>query len=515
MEYNQKTEALGARMQAAVCDRTVTTELASDFSLPDYQPEVKRLLRVRATVSPADKYIGAGNAELSGTVDYHILYAGNDGALYCANQTGEYRFSCPVEMTGDFDLGEGICCDVETVADTLSGRVVAPRRLSLKCRLRSRVRMYGTRVLEEHISGNTNDGELQRLKKHAQCARLFVGTSEAIQLGDEILCDAQAENLRVITADAEVYVNEAEAGSGCVNCRGEVALKLLTCMEGSEELPAVQLRKIPFSASVPVDGAEVNCDCIASGVCTELNITVEDGRILCEVAVRLNAHAQRNEELIYTCDLYSTKALTECRYENVLLPCAIKCTGGNFSLNTMLTLEEAGLRREQTVIDMILTPGALNLECENGRYIVTGRCRALAILWSGEEYGAQEFELPFRYETEGSEEEIKDYDCTVTPISCRARMDGERIAIDAEMYVNLATRTEQKHNLLTDAVIGEEIKAGGAAYTVCYPAREDTLWSVAKRYHRAVGEIAQMNPLSGSPAADSADSLDGVSYLLV
>ena len=77
--------------QAQLCDRQIVTELSSDISLPDYQPEIKRLLHVCVNASPVDKYVGSGSAELSGSVDYSILYAGNDGELYCANQTQEYR----------------------------------------------------------------------------------------------------------------------------------------------------------------------------------------------------------------------------------------------------------------------------------------------------------------------------------------------------------------------------------------------------------------------------------------
>ena len=51
------------RMQAPLGERQIVTELSEDFDLPDYRPEIKRLLRVQAKVSPADTYIGAGNAE--------------------------------------------------------------------------------------------------------------------------------------------------------------------------------------------------------------------------------------------------------------------------------------------------------------------------------------------------------------------------------------------------------------------------------------------------------------------
>ncbi|MBQ7336448.1 MAG: hypothetical protein IJW92_08255 [Clostridia bacterium] len=513
MDNYIKEEAC-VRVQAALCDKQVMTELSSDFSLPDYQPEIKRLLRVRATVAPPDKYIGAGSAEFSGTVDYSILYSANDGALYCATQTGEYQFSIPMEMASDFELGDGVFCDVETVPDMTVGRVAAPRRLSVKCRLRSRVRLWGTRLLEERVGGAPTES-IQRLRGSRESARMFVGSGEPLQLGDEILFDAQSENLRVISADGAVYVSEALAGSGSVNCRGEVCLKLLCCRDGSGEAPQVQLRRIPFSQSVMTDGAEVNCDCTARGVCSELNITVEEGRILCEVTVRLETRAQRNETVSYTRDLYSTAADGEVRYRSCVLPKALKCTAGNFSLNTMLSMEEAGIRAGQSIVDLSLLPTVTELECEHGKYILTGRCRCQAILAGEEDFSVQEFEIPFRYETDGTQEKATDYDADVTPISCRARMDGERIAIDAELAVNLSTRGQSAFEMVSEAQFGEGLAAAGASYTICYPSREDTLWSVAKRYHRAVSSIAEMNPLASSPSADAGDSLAGVSYLLV
>lgn len=514
MENYMKEDKKSTRVQATVCDRTVVTELGTDFSLPDYQPEIKRLLRIRATVSPPDKYVGAGNAEFSGTVDYNILYAGNDGSLYCASQTGEYQFALPVELTADFEINDGLICDVATVPDVTVGRVAAPRQLSVKCRLRSRVRMYGTRTLEENVGGAAEDS-LERLVGSTECARVFVGTSDALRLADEIVCDTQAENLRVISADGQVFVSEAGAGSGCVNCRGEVALKLLCCKEGSGEPPYLQARRIPFSGSVPVDGAEVNCDCCAHGICTDLQITVEEGRILCEVAVRLEAHAQRNECISYTKDLYSTTLCGENCYETVELPIACKCINGNFSLNTMLSMADAGIGADQSVIDLTLTPMVTELTQERGKYVLVGRCRAQAIVCSESDVAAQEFEIPFRYEADGGDDAVTDYDVSVTPVSCRARADGERIGVDAELSVSLSTRGSTEARILKEASFGEAFVRPNATHTVCYPAREDTLWSVAKRYHRAVADIARVNPLSEGAAADSADSLDGVRYLLV
>lgn len=514
MDNYKKADRSHARVQAVLCDRTVLTDLTADFSLPDYQPEIKRLLRTRVTVSPPDKYVGAAGAELSGTVDYSVLYAANDGGLWCAMQTGEYQFSVPTEMSSDFDIGEGVICDVDTVSDMCTGRVAGPRKLSIKCRLRSRVRMLGTKLLEESIVGAKED-TVQRLSGSAECCRVFVGTGEPLRLADEILFDAEEGNVRVISAEGEVYINEALAGSGCVNCRGEINLKLLLCKEGSEEPPTPQWRRIPFSQSVLTDGAEVNCVCTAKGVCTDIGITVEDGRILCETAVRIDAKALRNETVFYTRDAYSTAALGQAKYQSCQFPKLIKINEGNFSLNTMLSLGEAGLRIGQNVIDVHLMPTVTELETENGKYILNGKCRCHAVLAGEEDMSSQEFEIPFRYEAEGSEEAVSAYEATLTPLSCRIRMDGERIGIDAELAVSLLTMGESNISYLSEAVFDEPLARTGAYYTVCYPSGEDTLWSVAKRYHRSVSDIAEANPLPPSAGADARESLTGISYLLV
>ena len=208
MEFSKQENAL--RIQVPILNKTVMTDLSADLTLPDYQPPIKRLLRVRATASPAERYMSAGNAEFSGAVDYSILYAGEDGAIYCANHTEEYRFQTPMEVAPDIELGEGLLCDVFTCAENASGRVTAPRKLALKCRLRSAIHIWGVRCVEERLH-NLPPESTERLLAHTECAQSFAGTSEPLRLGDEILCEGTGDAMRVISASAQVFVTEATA----------------------------------------------------------------------------------------------------------------------------------------------------------------------------------------------------------------------------------------------------------------------------------------------------------------
>ena len=513
MENSNAMEKGRVSVPDVVYDKTVNCDAAVEVSLADYLPEIKRLLRVQATVMPPEKYVGTTAVELSGTVDYSILYAGNDGALYCASQTGEYQCTVPIESLSSVDVSEGILALVQVNCESATGRVSGPRRVGVKSRLRIRVRLLGSRLLGEGI-GSASVGNMQFLQGRAQCRRLFHGIGERLALADEILIDPAHEGLRVVCGEGQVFVTEAMAGSGCVDCRGEVALKLL-CVRNEGEAPMAMMRRIPFSQSVAMDGVEVNCDCCATGVCADLSVTVEEGRLLCEVGVLLSARAQRNESAAYVKDAYSDATSEVCTYGTVTLPYAQKCHQGNFSLNRTMTLEEAGMRAGQSVIDLSLSPFVTGVESENGKYVVTGRCRCHVVLASDGDYSAQEFDLPFRYETDGSAEALFEADAFVTAISASARMDGERISVDGELAVSLACSGSGSMAYLDRITFGEQVKREGAAYTVCYPSADDTLWSVGKRYHRPVEALMQENPIAGAPAADSADSLAGIRYLLV
>lgn len=499
------------RMQAPLGERQIVTELTEDFDLPDYQPEIKRLLRVQAKVMPADVYIGAGNAECSGAVDYCILYSGADGALYCASQTGEYRFSFPIELPADFDAGEGLICDVDSLAETAVGRVMAPRKLTLRCRLRSRAQIWGTRIFPDPVGQMAG---VQRLSGVCDRAGLFLCDGEPFEVGDEILCDPHEGDVRVISADGTVFVGEVGAGSGTVNCRGEVCLKLLCCHDATGEIYTV-MRRIPFSQAIPADGVEVNCEVCAVGCCQDLRVTVEDGKIGCDVTVRLRVRALRNETVSLLRDAYSTETECTTAMQTVTVPVSLGCVCGNFSVNQALSAEEIGLPVGARVLDADGAVMLNEIESDRGKYRFGGKCRFRLVLATGDDCTVQEVEVPVRYETDGTATPVTASELSAEMLSCRARIDGEKLLLDAEIAVSGTLRSEQTVSVLTEATAGAAWQAPGAVFTVCYPAKEDTLWSVAKRYHVPVADLCAKNALAQAPAADASDSLSGVKFLMI
>ena len=517
MDNYTKNDSATLRVQTLLSDKQEMSEITAEVSLPDYRPEVKRLVRVSATVTPPARYVGAANTELSGSVDFCILYTGNDGALYATSHTSEYRIGIPVDLPSDVLLGDGLVCDADILPEPCNARVLAPRKLSVKCRLRARMRIFGIRLIE---NGDLIAGiAAEKLYGSGDTSEFFSGIGEALMLHDEIVCDTQAEDVRVVCAEGQVFVSEAIAGSGCVNCRGEVALKLLCAHDATGLPPSQMVRRIPFESAVEVEGCEVNCSASAFGTCTDVSVTVEDGRILCDLSLILQGRAQRDRNLTYVRDAFALDSVSEGRTDFLALPQARSCVCANFSIGTTLTAEEAGLRQGFNVVDAYMMPLSAELAAENGRDILTGRCRIyLTLCDDAGEISSQDVEIPYRYEAESKEMGLSDYLVHVSPISCRARADGERLGIDGELAVSMMTRAQAKIQYLSACNIGEKCKKAEGECTVCFPASTDTLWSVATRYHKPLAHLTGINtltPQAQAAAADSPASLAGVKYLLV
>lgn len=509
MNAYQNTEGL----QIPLCEKTVHTEVAGDFSLPDYQPEIKRLLRIRPCVLPASHYAGSGNAEFSGTLDYYVLYMGNDGGLYCAPLHTEYGFSVPFEQA-EAEVG---LCMADVVPESVVGRVSAPRKLNIRCRLRSDVCVMGALPAAEQTEGVVDPFSVERLQGEQTLAQIGCGTGDVVRLGEDILIDSKGRNMRLVCAEGQVHVEEVSCTEGQVHCRGQVELKLMMSAEeqGSlpDPVPSYLTRKLPFSGSIPVEAAMPGAQCCVVGDAAELSVTVEETYMHAEVGVILQARVMHNRPVRYTKDIFSTKRACECTYSHYDLPVSIRALNGNFTQSDSASLSENGMPAG-SIVDVCGSAEAEEMRWEDGKCTLSGTGHYIVLISDEREVSAHEISMPWRYAFD-CEREPADWRAHMQVLSCRARVDGERIGIDAELACAVRVWDTDRVSVLRGVQFGEAGGARRGAFVVCYPSGQDSLWSVAKRYGTALASVRAANGLSADAPADSAQSIEGCKYLIV
>ena len=477
----------GQHITVPLCDRTVSSEVSGEYTLPDYQPEIRRLLWVKQTVLPPAKYIGGGQVELNGTVDYQILYVGGDGAVYSAPLSSEYSISVPLEPMAEADLGAGVTAFATTVCESVSTRVSAPRKINIRSRLRSHVHAFGSILMEERISGAADSSTVRRLGGEAENVYVTSGVSDMITASTEF--GGIGEDTRVITADASVLMNEVSAQDGMVSGCGELLLKLMLCDENGRE--ECVTKKLSVEGQIEMDGMTGDGMCNMRGIVSEMSVTVEDGRILCEMGVILEARGLRNRVVHYTSDLYSTAVESDCEYRSYSVPVALRCENGNVSQSERIPLEGLNLPQGAFVLDAIGSVVWDGCELMGEKYVLSGQSRYQLLCRREEEYSVAELTLPVRLEVQGSGMTPTGYDAVGEVLSCRARIDGDTLNLDAELSVVADFMGTEEIRAVSEIRFGEQLDCQGNRMVVYYPTSEDTAWTVAKRYHISPEKLSE------------------------
>ncbi|MBO5415297.1 MAG: DUF3794 domain-containing protein [Clostridia bacterium] len=476
------------RFQMPLCDKLIVTETSNDYVLPDYQPEIRRVLRVSATPLPPAKYIGGGKAEFNGTLDYQLLYIGSDGEMYSAPLTAEYAFNAPLDMSSEFDLNEGVLLIADIRDDAITARVAAPRKLNIKCRLCARVKAYGMMICEERISGEVNPMSIERLDGEFPALMTLWGIGETVELSADILLGA--EDTRVVSASAEALVSDVSAAEGYADCRGEVRLTLLTCRDGSPASAEILTRSIPFNEQIEIEGLEPNTDCRGNAYISDLTVSVEDGKILCSMNLIPEVIAHRTVPMTYTRDIYSTENYCENAYRDYSMPTVISLPRGNFSQSERIPLSETGIQSGSRIVDVVCKPVADKLESEKNKYILSGQCKYSLLLECDGEYNASDITLPFRYEFSGDYGEPSELGADMRTLLCRARIDGDNLSIDAELSVCAELYGTQTLRAASEVRFGERVERSEGDMIICFPAPGDTVWSVSKKYFVPTSKIS-------------------------
>ena len=107
----------------------------------------------------------------------------------------------------------------------------------------------------------------------------------------------------------------------------------------------------------------------------------------------------------------------------------------------------------------------------------------------------------------------------VHTINCSANVDSEKLYATCTLDTCVVA-SEQEHCQRLSSINrrdGEKYRSAGSLITVYYPTPEDTLFSVAKRFHTSTLKVARDNDVTDAVfAADNpTGSLEGIKKLVI
>lgn len=506
----ERNEEQNGRMQMEFLDRSIPLETTVEITLPDYRSEISRLLWVRPTFLPPQRFVGGGKADFSGACRYDMLYTGPDGALYSATEDGGYAFSVPLELPNGFDATGGIELSAEPIADAVISRVTGPRKLSVRCRMHARVCGYAEKEAGVRLKGEGKDSDrILRLCEPLENGRVLTGGSDTVELSEVV--EHEGDDLRLVATHGEVFLPEVSTVGDAVRCRGEAVITLLYCKEGEGAVPDTVVRRIPFEKEIALDGASPDCRGRVSGAVSEIHAGVEEGKTLLDVRVGLSAEAQTTEYFALCNDLFLPGKSAALGYSEERFWRAGVCCNRNFSISGEVSPAERGIPAEAVAVLAVADADVKEKSTADGRVTLSGEMTCRVLYCHAGEYGVGEFLLPWRTVIEGCGDDmllsVNVPIVRVTPVRDAWRVDAE---------VQLSVRGVCRHSarVLCEAEFSDAQPLARADVEICYPASDETLWKVGKRYGISPDDLAAANGLSAEDPNGEA-SLAGVTYLLI
>lgn len=516
-----------------VFDRGEICDLSDDYTLPDYMPAVGKVLSCTATAAQPTLYYGAGGAECAGGLRYSLLYeSAEDGSLFCASLPGEYD----VMLTPDRDSKSlsdssdvsGLC---DALLENVSARVTAPRRLTIRSKLRLRPALRAKNEFSPLVHGaDISSNSVRKLGGNASCTVCASATAIPLICRDSI-SRAEAglsadDDVRVISSHGEVMITQIQNTEVSADCRGEVSITLLLCREGEGERPRRIIRKLPFTATLtfdsPIPSGASQIGIRGYGVCPSVSHSFDGDSIALEAGILLSAEVASSAPITYIKDIYSKNADCETAHTELVLHSPVAAFNAHATFSAAHEPSSLGLDSGMKLCDVTakILPDIEKELSSNGRLTLAGKMRIFAIADNGGEFIPIEYDGDFRYSADISEAVGFD-DPVISAIltigDVKGRIDAESILCDCEICAAVLIENKQKIAALSEAnftssSFGDE---SGASILVCYPAKDETLWDVAKKYRTDTTSIAQKNSISSTCAPDSPVTLSNIRFLII
>ena len=499
------------KLQSLTTDIVVASDVSEEFSLPDYVSEIRKLLCVRAQVLPESKFISdsgnSSNLEFGGTVTYLVIYTDDEGSL------------CALPLTSNYEANTTLASHPTTViinteVDSVQPRVNAPRKLTIKTRLKSRIMGWEENEEKERIEGKSTADEMFMERNITEEKALGIRQISMQNIKASGSFDTQGEaRLQPIWCDAKIITSDVRVQNNSVSVRGEITIK---CICKSQEGIVTLTKTEMLAEEMEAQGAMIGDMARVSGRCVSLAISNEQSgdseKLFYDLTSELEGELIRNTEVALTRDCYSTKNETDEQYKIIDLYSCIKAQNTSFTINESVKRKNNEINE---IVDIICDPVCEKADFKNGKAILSGKLN-LTVIGKKEndeeiEYLSENYEIPYKYACDTGKlmgDLIATWDVSLGNLN--ARYEGEKLLVNAEIYPSYEIMEKQKCQILDTLVINKdkEIKKEASCVRVYFPKEGDTLWEIAKKYHTTVVALKEKNNLNES-------SLNGVKSVIV
>lgn len=505
MEFNLKKTPVG--ILSSVLDTVCEQPVDIDFTLPDYCPDIEKILRCKLIPKIYNRNLSGGQLRIDGTTVVSILYVDPDGGLKACEQTVPFNSSFPLSSNvEDAIIRTNVKCEYVNCRALSRRRLTVHGAFSLyaKVLFRSAVDLF---------SPDESDS-LEFKTKKLSCSALTALCQEQFNSGDELRITNKPSVDYIIDSSVQPRITEFKVIPDKLMLSGELGVRILY-MSAETDKPQQIDYILPFSRVIDCEGIDDNTtvlpeiNVLSSDVRLKNDILSEDPVVDVDSRICVTVEGYTPSEVEVVLDAFSTQYVTELNMVRVNIP-----TGFN-------PVSDSVMQKESVSFDENSPAEILDLSCDyqlqssviSGENITVGSKLNVCILALDRDnqpvYIERTLEFLNDIPLDDSYNTLSSIDACVSSLSYRIG-DNNNVELRCELRFAGAVMNEENREIVSDVNCDEDNKIApkDSSLILYFSEQNESLWDIAKRYNTRIAGIYEENNLLD-------DSLAGGSMLLI
>lgn len=477
-----------------------------ELSLPDYCPDIERILKCRICPSITSKSLVGDRLEIEGTAAVILYYldAKKQSVRICEHSC---PFSCGFGIKPELKAPVAV---VKTRTDYVNCRAVSPRKADIHGAFTVSATVFSA-AEQETCTGLEGDDIQQRT--HNEAYSRLCSTGQQIFSITETLDIGQGRSApeNILRSELSLITEGFKALENKLMISGEAVLRLLYVTDTENGSTDTMTFSVPFTQVIDAQGlhSEAECEIMTEVMSYEVTLKSEFDEsstlINLDARVCVTVIATENAQTCVIDDAYSTAYEMETTRTQKSFSRLISLQENDISVKNEVSIGENGITH---ITDLWCDSVSLISAVDKEKLTIKGKllCCILAVDNEGVPFYAERpLEFAFCPETPEDHGRLS-VRVNASPASLSFRITGENsVELKAELRINSAVFEDRSVSVITAAQYNEDkkrIRDKAAALTLYYADAGEELWQIARAYCTSVEALKQENELTEESLAE-------------
>lgn len=504
MDYKLNREALTSA--EVIFDGCQEQPIDLDFSLPDYCPDIQRILKCQVYPSISNRNLMGDRLEVEGSATVRVLYLdANSNCIRCCENTHAFSTSIALRQPADNAIAFA-----KTRVEYINCRATSPRRLDIHGAFSVCAKVL-QQAENDYVCGIEGD-DIQQRKKVLPASKVAGFSQQQFSISEVLeISDGKPPAETIIRSGLTATVQDFKIVANKLIVKGEASLRLLYSPGIDSSEPEAMEYLIPYSQMLDCNGVTEECTCEISMDVMNFDVDVKSDssgeNTLLELEAKMMASvvAYEDSEVTVVTDAYSTQFELSMDYKTKSMDTLMGIITDAVTQKSNFDLGDAGISKVIDIWNEISTVGA---ELENSQIIYKGKMNVclLAVNIEGNPFYLErmvDFSCAHDWTKRGSQIRC---DANVQVVNISYRITGATsIEVKSELKLTTSVYQQNSFKVLTD-VTGDEdrpkMKDVSAALTIYYADAGESIWDIARNYCTSVDAIKAENDLTEETIED-------------